>query len=338
MDDWHPLRTPEALRLRARLNALIRTFFAERGVLEVETPVLSRAGNTDPNIACFSLRVQRPHRRRAAHALAADLAGIRAQAPAGGRHRRLLRTGPRVPQRRGRRPPQPRIHDAGVVPRRLGPPPADGRKRGTGARRRWRLVGRDARIRRDISYPRAVPDTARHRSVRPPSEDELRAALGDVRIDPAGLTRDDWLDLLMTHRSAAVDSAATQLLARVRLPGVAMRAGAHPRRHGRRCPWPNASSCTWARWNWPTAITNCAMRASSASASSATSRAPQRVDRTRRRSTSACSRRWRRLAGLCRRGARRGPPADGDAGHGADRRRAGVRLRPRLTRLRTPAG
>ncbi|MEO6065914.1 MAG: amino acid--tRNA ligase-related protein, partial [Lysobacterales bacterium] len=32
------------------------------------------------------------------------------------------------------------------------------------------------------------------------SEDVLRAALGDVRIDPVGLTRDDWLDLLMTHR------------------------------------------------------------------------------------------------------------------------------------------
>ncbi len=28
----------------------------------------------------------------------------------------------------------------------------------------------------------------------------LRAALGEVQIDPGGLTRDDWLDLLMTHR------------------------------------------------------------------------------------------------------------------------------------------
>src|SRR6185437_1645959 len=33
----------EALRLRARLNALIRGFFAERHVAEVETPILSRA-------------------------------------------------------------------------------------------------------------------------------------------------------------------------------------------------------------------------------------------------------------------------------------------------------
>ena len=32
------------------------------------------------------------------------------------------------------------------------------------------------------------------------SMDELQAALGDVLIDPDGLMRDDWLDLLMTHR------------------------------------------------------------------------------------------------------------------------------------------
>lgn len=45
-----------ALQLRARLNALIRAFFAERDVLEVETPVLSEAGNTEPNIDSFSTR------------------------------------------------------------------------------------------------------------------------------------------------------------------------------------------------------------------------------------------------------------------------------------------
>jgi elongation factor P--(R)-beta-lysine ligase len=32
------------------------------------------------------------------------------------------------------------------------------------------------------------------------SVEELRDALGAVEIDPDGLTRDDWLDLLMTHR------------------------------------------------------------------------------------------------------------------------------------------
>jgi lysyl-tRNA synthetase class 2 len=29
---------------------------------------------------------------------------------------------------------------------------------------------------------------------------QLHSALGEVRIDPEGLDRDDWLDLLMTHR------------------------------------------------------------------------------------------------------------------------------------------
>ena len=53
--DWRPSGTFDALRLRAALNARIRDFFAGRGVIEVETPVLSVAGNTEPNIASFAL-------------------------------------------------------------------------------------------------------------------------------------------------------------------------------------------------------------------------------------------------------------------------------------------
>ena len=45
-----------ALQLRARLYALVRAYFAERWVLEVETPILSAAGNTEPNIESFSTR------------------------------------------------------------------------------------------------------------------------------------------------------------------------------------------------------------------------------------------------------------------------------------------
>jgi lysyl-tRNA synthetase class 2 len=44
------------LQLRASLYAQLRCFFAQRGVLEVETPMLSAAGNTDPNIESFVTR------------------------------------------------------------------------------------------------------------------------------------------------------------------------------------------------------------------------------------------------------------------------------------------
>ena len=50
---WRPSATPEAVRLRARLNAAIREFFSERDVLEVETPILSHAGNIEANITSF---------------------------------------------------------------------------------------------------------------------------------------------------------------------------------------------------------------------------------------------------------------------------------------------
>jgi lysyl-tRNA synthetase class 2 len=60
------------------------------------------------------------------------------------------------------------------------------------------LVGRDAAL-RHVAYR----DLYRERLGLDPflaSEDELRAALGEVQVDPAGLRRDDWLDLLMSHR------------------------------------------------------------------------------------------------------------------------------------------
>lgn len=51
--DWHPAAPLSNLKLRARILARIRAFFAERGVLEVETPVLSQAAGTDPNLESF---------------------------------------------------------------------------------------------------------------------------------------------------------------------------------------------------------------------------------------------------------------------------------------------
>jgi lysyl-tRNA synthetase class 2 len=48
--DWEPTATTAALRLRARLLARTREFFAARGVLEVETPILGASTATDPHI------------------------------------------------------------------------------------------------------------------------------------------------------------------------------------------------------------------------------------------------------------------------------------------------
>jgi lysyl-tRNA synthetase class 2 len=53
---WMPACSPEVLRLRAGLLAAIRRYFAERGVLEVETPLLCGTGVTDPNLHAFTTR------------------------------------------------------------------------------------------------------------------------------------------------------------------------------------------------------------------------------------------------------------------------------------------
>ena len=50
---WQPATGPEALRARARLYRQIRAFFDERGVLEVQTPVLGARGVTEPHIHCI---------------------------------------------------------------------------------------------------------------------------------------------------------------------------------------------------------------------------------------------------------------------------------------------
>jgi lysyl-tRNA synthetase class 2 len=52
---WRPSASLRALQARAALFARIRAFFAERGVLEVETPMLSRYAATDPALESFRL-------------------------------------------------------------------------------------------------------------------------------------------------------------------------------------------------------------------------------------------------------------------------------------------
>ena len=206
---WQPTASFDALRLRAALNARIRGFFAERDVTEVETPVLSVAGNTDPNIASFSLhfsgRTDGAPRTRwlrtspefaLKRLLAAgfgdcyELGRVFRDGEAGGRHNpefTMLEWYRLGYDHRGLIRETARLVDAALA-----------------------LVGRTATL-VEIGYH----DLYRQRLGIDPhtaSDVELCEALGDVVIDPAGLTRDDWLDLLMTHRLQP-SFAANQLLA-----------------------------------------------------------------------------------------------------------------------------
>lgn len=55
MSDWRPGAAP-ARAARARLLAGLRTFFADRGVLEVETPILGRGAPQDPMLESWAAR------------------------------------------------------------------------------------------------------------------------------------------------------------------------------------------------------------------------------------------------------------------------------------------
>ncbi|HTR00884.1 MAG TPA: EF-P lysine aminoacylase EpmA [Candidatus Acidoferrum sp.] len=58
--DWQPTAVLAALQARAALNSRIRAFFAARGVLEVETPLLGQHSGTDPNLQPITAAYQ-PH-------------------------------------------------------------------------------------------------------------------------------------------------------------------------------------------------------------------------------------------------------------------------------------
>ncbi|MEO5628972.1 MAG: EF-P lysine aminoacylase EpmA [Thermomonas sp.] len=197
MSDWQPSASLDAMRMRAWLNRLVREFFHVRNVLEVETPVLSQAGNTDPNIASFSL----------------EFSGRTDGAP----RTRWLRTSPEFALKRllaaG-------IGDCYELGRVFRDGEAGGRHNPEFTMLEWyrvgwehrqlieeaaelvhsalALVGRGARL-RVVHYRDLYRDAI---GVDPMTADDttLQAALGDVVIDPEGLDRDDWLGLLMTHR------------------------------------------------------------------------------------------------------------------------------------------
>jgi elongation factor P--(R)-beta-lysine ligase len=61
--DWQPTATLEALRVRAETLASIRCFFADREVLEVETPALSAAAVTDLHLHSVACRLDLDDRR-----------------------------------------------------------------------------------------------------------------------------------------------------------------------------------------------------------------------------------------------------------------------------------
>lgn len=196
-DAWRPAAAPDALRLRAALYACIRAFFAAREVLEVETPVLSVAGNTDPNIASFTTRFDGP--------------------ASGGTALRWLRTSPEFALKRllaagvGDCYELGRVFRNGEAGRRHNPEftMLEWYRNGMDhlalthevealVRDAMTLVGRSLRVER-VAYRELYrqafgfdPFTA--------SLETLQQPLAGQGIVAAGLQRDDWLDLLMTHR------------------------------------------------------------------------------------------------------------------------------------------
>lgn len=186
-----------ALQLRARLYTLFRAFFAERHVLEVETPILSAAGNTEPNIASFSTRFS-------GHVDA-------------GACERWLRTSPEFPLKRLLAAGVGDCYELGRVFRNG---EAGGRHNPEFTMLEWYRVGWDHRRlmqetielvgaalamlerRAEIvvtSYRQLFLDGLGLDPLRA-STDELRAPLAEFGIGPDGLGRDDWLDLLITHK------------------------------------------------------------------------------------------------------------------------------------------
>lgn len=187
----------EALRLRAAVNALFRLYFAERDVLEVETPILSEAGNTEPNIESFTTT-------------------FTGHSDAGSRTR-WMRTSPEFPLKRLLAAGVGDCYELGRVFRNG---EAGGRHNPEFTLLEWYRVGWDhlqlieetvALVQRalDLIGREATVLSCTYRElfldgldIDPfiATEMELRAPLSDQVIDGDGLTRDDWLDLLITHR------------------------------------------------------------------------------------------------------------------------------------------
>jgi elongation factor P--(R)-beta-lysine ligase len=57
VNSWVPCASIENLRKRAQIISSIREFFVSKNFLEVDTPILSKSGNTDPHIESLSTKV-----------------------------------------------------------------------------------------------------------------------------------------------------------------------------------------------------------------------------------------------------------------------------------------
>lgn len=194
-------RKRSTLTLRASAYRRIREFFAERDVLEVETPIFSAGANTEPNIESFSTRFSGP-------------------LPDGGSRERWMRTSPEFALKRllaegiGDCYELGRVFRDGEAGRHHNP---------EFTMLEWYRVGwshrelaeETAQLVRSLMADAGValgihrvdyrslyrdafgfdPFTARLETLREP--------LADLDIRADGLSRDDWLDLLMTHRLQA---------------------------------------------------------------------------------------------------------------------------------------
>jgi elongation factor P--(R)-beta-lysine ligase len=60
---WQPSASLDMIRQRATLLKTIRRFMDERNIMEVETPILSHSGNTDPNIGSLKTLFHSPAAR-----------------------------------------------------------------------------------------------------------------------------------------------------------------------------------------------------------------------------------------------------------------------------------
>jgi lysyl-tRNA synthetase class 2 len=185
-----------ALALRAQFNAAMREFFASRGVMEVETPILSAAGNTEPNIDSFSTGFSGPI--------------------AAGARTRYLRTSPEFPLKRLLAAGIGDCYELGRVFRN-GEAGASHNPEFTMLE--WYRVGFDHRrlaLECAQLVRAALALTERDATVHATSyrdwfqsglgidpfaagESSLREPLREFSINSDGLTRDDWLDLLVTH-------------------------------------------------------------------------------------------------------------------------------------------